>query len=326
MSIARITSDGSGARRPSLRMRLARAAVRLWGRLTRGTAFRRDFIGRTYPSPARITWALLRRCEIQEEQVLGQVVYTLTPKRPAPGPGTPESGEPAWHIVYTHGGGFVHPLQKAHWYIIAALVDATGATVTVPVYPLAPEHQYQKTFCELEQVYRGLLERVTPDRIILCGDSAGGNLALSQALYYRERGLPLPGHLILLSPWLDVTMSNPEAKAVESRDLVLRVATLQQWGRWWAGSADPRTPILSPIFGDLRGLPPIQIYIGSDDVLLPDARKLRGLVAAAGGRIQLAETPAGFHAFMGAAFTPEAKRVFRQIAENLGLAPAGAGQ
>lgn len=296
----------------SLLQRVAELYLRYLGVRPRPTSdvevIRRRYLGRAYPSPAPVARGLRALADVGEERIAGQTVYTLTPRR----------GGSAWHIVYTHGGAFVNPLQKAHWDVVAALIRATGATVTVPIYPLAPEHTYDEALRLLELVYRGLLRRVAPERIVLCGDSAGGNLALAQALHYRERGLPPPGHVILFSPWLDVTMSNPEARALEQKDVMLRVDALRQEGEWWAGSADARTPVISPLFADLRGLPPIQVYQGTHDVFLPDARRLRDLVTAAGGTIRYHETPGGFHVFMGATFTPEAKRVFRQIAEDLG--------
>ncbi len=278
------------------------------GRTSDVAVIQRRFLGREYPSPAPVPRHLRALADVREAQIAGHAVYTLTPRR----------GGSAWHVIYTHGGAFVNPLQKAHWHILAALIRATGATVTVPIYPLAPEHQHDQAFRFLEEVYRGVLQHTAPERIVLCGDSAGGNLALTQALHYRERGLPLPGHLILFAPWLDVTLSDPEARALERKDVMLRVDPLRQEGLWWAGSADSRTPIISPLFADLRGLPSIQIYQGTHDVLLPDARTLRDRVIAAGGTIQYHETPGGFHVFMGATFTPEAKRVFRQIAQTLG--------
>jgi monoterpene epsilon-lactone hydrolase len=272
---------------------------------------RRKYFGRRYPSPAPITDRLRDLCQIQEDRVSDKLVYTLKPK----------SGGSSWHIIYTHGGAYVNALIKPHWSIIEALIKATGATATIPTYPLAPKHQYMEAYHELEQVYRRASQEVTPERIVLCGDSSGGGLALGQALYYRAQGLPLPGHLILFSPWLDVTMSNPEAKGLEPKVINMsHIDVLRDIGGWWAGSADPKTPVISPIFGDLHNLPPIQVYIGTRDVLLPDAKKLRDLVLAAGGQIQLYETNGGFHVFMGATFTPEAKRVFWQVAENLGSA------
>jgi len=187
----------------SPQMKIAHAYVRLQGKAPADSAaLHAMYIGRKYPTPAPVTDSVRECCDVREDRVMGQVVYTITPK----------SGVSGWHIVYTHGGGFVNPLTKPHWDIVEALIKTTGATVTVPIYPFAPEHQYMETFRELEQVYQGLLKHVAPERIIFCGDSAGGNLAVAQALNYRERGLPLPAQLILFSPWLDITLSNPEAQ------------------------------------------------------------------------------------------------------------------
>jgi acetyl esterase/lipase len=299
--------------RPSAQMRLATLALRWTSRPTRDAeAARRGVAGRSDPRPAPTTSGVRRRCAVHEAQVLGRPVYTLTPRR----------GGSRWHILYTHGGAFVNPLQKAHWDIVAALVDATGATVTVPLYPLAPEHTHEAAFRQLDAVYRRLLARVAPARIVLCGDSAGANLALAQALRCRDAGIPLPGHVVLFSPWLDLAMANPAARAVEPLDVMLRVDALREWGRWWAGTADPGSPALSPLAADLGGLPPIQLYQGTHDVLLPDARTFRDRVAAAGGRLAYHETRGGFHAFMGATFTPEAQHVFRQLRAHLRAAPA----
>jgi epsilon-lactone hydrolase len=269
--------------------------------------FARSYSQRTYPAPAGPPPGLKESAEIRTSQVAGNMVYTLTPRQHvAP-----------WHIVYTHGGAFINPLGAAHWDIIESLITAVGATVTVPIYPLAPEHQYNETFALLEHIYRNLLANGPAQRLVLCGDSAGGNLALAQALYFKQINLPLPGRIVLFSPWLDLTMSNPAAKAIEPRDIMLRVRTLQQAGRWWSGTTDPANAKLSPINGDLRGLPPVDIYQGTNDLFLPDARRLQQMISAVGGTVSLHETPGGFHVFMGATFTPEAKRVYRQLAIDL---------
>jgi monoterpene epsilon-lactone hydrolase len=292
----------------SPQMKIAHAYVRWQGKAPADSAaLHAKYLGRNYSALAPVTDSVRECCDIREDRVLGQVVYTIAPRSNASG----------WHILYTHGGGFVNPLIKPHWDIVEALIKATGATVTVPIYPLAPEHQYTETFRLLEQVYKGLLQHVAPNRIIFCGDSAGGNLALTQALNYRERGLSLPAVLILFSPWVDLTLSNLDAQAIEQSDPMLRISATQQYGRWWAGSTDPRAPFLSPINADLRGLPPIHVYIGTDDVLLPDARKLRERVTAAGGQIQFHEYPGAFHVFVGATFTPEARDAYRKIAESV---------
>jgi acetyl esterase/lipase len=285
------------------------------------------FAGREYPQPEPVTDGVRECCEVREERVLGHTMYTLTPRRHASG----------WHIVYTHGAGFVHPLRTMHWDIIEALVRHTGASIRVPIYPLAPEHPYTEAFRLLEQVYRGLLNHAPASRIVLCGDSSGGHLALGQALHYRDEGLPPPALIVLFSPVLDATMSNPEMAAIADRDPVLRISTARRYFRWWAGSADLHTPLLSPISADLRGLPPLEVFVGTEEILLPDVRLLRDRVAAAGGRIRLHETPGAIHGFMATTSSTEATRVYRQIArtlDDLGATPGaqsltdvgGAGQ
>ncbi len=294
--------------RRSLRMQLARLMVKLGGKPPADAAeLERRYLQRTYPVAARITRSIRRGCTVHETRIDGHIVHTLRPRQ----------HRSSWHIIYTHGGGFVDALVKAHWDIIVKLIDATGATVTVPLYPLAPEHQFDRAFEFLEQVYRHVLTEVDPANLILCGDSAGGNLALTQTLHFRNRGLPLPAHLILFSPVADASASNPDMVTLEQQDVMLRLSAVQQWGRWWSGSSSLTSPLLSPLYGDLRKLPPMQLYIGTDDLLLADARLLRDRVIDAGGRIAYHETPGAIHDFMGATFTPEARKVYRDIAASL---------
>jgi len=291
-------------RGPSLRMRLVQAYVRAtYDPMPDPESARNAFATRTYPAPAALPESLRERYDVREARVHGQPVFTLAPKARASG----------WHIVYTPGGGYTYAVSKTHWEIVAALLEATGASITVPIYPLAPEHHYEEAYAELEEVYRGLLATVPAERIVFCGDSAGGGLALGQVYRFREKGLPQPARLFLFSPWLDVTLSN----ATEQRDSMLRVDTMREMGRWWAGSADPKLPVISPAFGDPRGLPPIRIYQGTDDVLLADARLLRDRVVAAGGNAQLFEFKGAHHGFVGALSTPEAKAVFADVGKAL---------
>ena len=288
-------------------MRLAAALLSMQrGEARSPETLRQLYDGRSYPSPAPIPASLRSVCDVSEALVLGHTVYTLAPK----------SDRTGLHIVYTHGGSFVNALQRAHWWIVRELVRATGATVTVPLYPLAPEHRCRDAHRMLLEIHRGMVERA--DRIVLCGDSAGGNLALTTAIACREQRLRPPAHVILFAPWVDLTMGNPDAHEVEPRDVMLRCAELAEYGRWWAGDADPRGPMLSPLFAELHDLPPIHIYQGTDDVFLPDARLLRDRVRDAGGRVELHETERAFHVFMGATFTPEAQAVFESIARTLG--------
>jgi monoterpene epsilon-lactone hydrolase len=290
----------------SIAMGLAQLALRLRGKRSMTTVedFRRRFQGRD-PSPAPIPDDLRAMCELREAQVHGWQVFTLRPR----------TGASPLHLIYTHGGAYVAPLLAAHWSIIGRLIEKTGASATVPLYPLAPEHTYRTTYTLLEQVYREVTASTPAGRVVLCGDSAGGGLALGQALHYRDIGLPLPGRLVLFSPWLDITMSNPGAAAVEKDDAMLALPGLVEAGRWWAGRDDPRSPLLSPLFGDLSGLPPIDVFQGTHDLFIADARVLQERVTAAGGEIHLYEYPGAFHLFVGATFTPEGRDAFEKVAQ-----------
>lgn len=233
--------------KPSLTMRLTTLLLCSQPKpLADAQAYRQAKRHRTYPQPATVPDSLQLRAFINEEEVDGHVVYTLKPKE----------GRSEWHLIYTHGGAFVEALISPHWYIIEQLILQTGATVTVPLYPLTPEHTYREALPFLTAVYKRTLINTPAEKIILCGDSAGGNLALTQTLHYRDLGLPLPGRLLLFSPWLDLTLTHPDIATIEPHDPMLARPGLREAAEWWAGG-DPLTlPLLSPLYADVRGLPP----------------------------------------------------------------------
>lgn len=247
------------------------------------------------------------KCDMHEEQIDGMRVVRLVPKFEASG----------WHIIYTHGGAYVSGLITAHWDIVDALIEATGATVTVPLYPLAPESNHRCAYAFLKAVYLRVLAITPSANVVLAGDSAGAALALGQALEYREAGLPMPARVITFAPWLDISLADPAALAVESHDIVLGIEGLRHCGLWWAAGDDPHTPRLSPLYADVRGLPPIDLYQGTHDLLVVDARTFAAKVLAAGGRMRYFEYAGGFHVFMAARFTPEAKDVFKKVGRTL---------
>ena len=122
---------------------------------------------------------------------------------------------------------------------------------------------------------------------------------------------------MLFAPWLDLTLTDPAIRDVEKRDVMLPVDTLRMSGEWWAGGEDARQPWLSPFYGDLTQLSPIDIFQGTDDIFIVDARAFYQRALALGADVQLYETPGGFHVFMGALWIPEAQDVFRQVGRNL---------
>lgn len=303
------TPSYGDSRWPSVMMRFTAWILSTEPKLMADEAtFRATYEGRTYPQPAPPPLAVSLAATVTREQVEGRPVLIVTPK------GTPSR----WHVVYLHGGGYVSDLLTLHWEIILQVVRHTGATVVVPIYPLAPEHSHAEAHDWVEQVYRWLLTRCAPADVVLMGDSAGGGLALAQAMRYRDRGLPAPARLVLFAPCTSVIPENPEVDAIEARDVVLARAGGALAGRWWAGADDPRCPQVSPLFGDPAGLPPIDIYQGTRDILWPDVRLMADKIARAGGQVRLFEYADGIHVFVGAAFLPESRDVFARIAATFG--------
>ncbi|MBE8516667.1 alpha/beta hydrolase fold domain-containing protein [Amycolatopsis sp. H6(2020)] len=155
------------------------------------------------------------------------------------------------------------------------------------------------------------------------GDSAGGGLALAVAQTLPAAGRPLPARLVLLSPWLDITMSNPQIRQVERRDPWLSSAGLIEAGQAWAGGDDPHDPRLSPINGPIAGLPPLDLYIGTADVFHPDTGRLREKAAQAGVAIRLTEVDGAFHVYTLAP-VPKARMATHAIRANNGQIARGA--
>ncbi|MDF2443535.1 MAG: epsilon-lactone hydrolase, partial [Subtercola sp.] len=255
---------------------------------------------------APIPRAIHRLATVRELSVEGRRVVQLTSRTGASGA----------HLIYTHGGAYVYPLVAPHWQIIAALIASSGAVVTVPFYGLAPEHHVEEAYTLLDAVYAAAVS-THGDRVFLAGDSAGGALALGQAIRYRDAGLTAPAAVILFSPWLDISLSNPGIPAAAKLDPMLARDGLVAAGQWWADETDPRSPLLSPLFADLGDLPPVFVYQGARDLLAPDAKVLAGNVAAVGGRIELRLYSAAFHVFVGAPWTPEARRALRHAGSVL---------
>jgi len=224
---------------------------------------------------------------------------------------TPKTGASGSHVIYTHGGCYLYPIKTTHWDLLASLVEGSGASITVPLYPLAPDHTMDEAYALLETVYDEAASRY--DRMFLAGDSAGGGLALGQALHYRDTGRPAPAAVILFSPWVDLTMSNPAIPELAKRDRMLAAPGLVAAGQWWAGSHDPRTPLASPLFGELADLPPVHVFQGGYDLLAADTVELVRRIRATGGEANLEFVEKAFHVYVGAPWTPEARASIRRF-------------
>ncbi|MEX1079109.1 MAG: alpha/beta hydrolase fold domain-containing protein [Homoserinimonas sp.] len=259
--------------------------------------------GRVEPTAAHIPKSLSSIADISEQTVLGRRVITVTPR----------SAEPQRDVVYLHGGSYLNPLVRSHWAIVRELVMRADARVTVPLYGLAPEHTANDAYPFLTRVYEGLRTQSTGAEIVLAGDSAGGGLALAFCQQLRDSGTPMPAGLLMIAPWLDVTLANPEAAVIEGRDPMLAIAGLRAAGRLWAGGRALEHPTVSPLFGRLRGLPPMLVVQGGRDLTAADVRILQDRVAAGGGEIEVIFSAAAFHVFVGLPFLPEARAGWQRV-------------
>lgn len=258
---------------------------------------------RQRPASASPPRAVRKHLAVECEEIHGRPVYTLRPR----------GGSSSRHLLYLHGGAYVHQIQRDHWSFLSRLVRDTGCTATAPLYPLAPNHHYDDTIALIEAVYKEKLGRVAPADQILMGDSAGGGLSLVLARKLRDEGRPQPKEIVLISPWLDVTLDDPDQLEYDRHDPYLAIAGLREAGRLYAGSLAPDDPLVSPIHGDLRGLGALTVFIGTRDVLLSDARRLRAKAAEQNVPLEYHEYPGMFHAWV-IADIPEAKRAGAQIA------------
>jgi acetyl esterase/lipase len=209
-------------------------------------------------------------------------------------------------ILYLHGGGYVNPPAFLHWWFIARLVKTLGVACTVPRYPLGPEHTCDAGIAFVSEVYRQLVSEHGAERLIVMGDSAGGGLALAML----QQAKAMPAGLILNAPWLDASVSDPSQIEIERREWLLNRITLRTWGKWWGGSRDLQDPMVSPLFGDLSGLPATLLFAGSADILVADARRL---AAAAPGTVRYIEEEGLMHVYPLMPFFPETRRAWIEI-------------
>ena len=197
-----------------------------------------------------------------------------------------------------HGGAYYWNISKYNWSFAEKLIQETNATVVMPDYPLAPAANCDQVYEFVAEIYEELITRHHPENIILMGESAGGGLALGFSMFLRNENKNQPSQLILLAPWLDVSMNNPDILAVDKKDKILGIKGLQRAGIGYAGQTKLDNYKVSPIYGGLADLPQISIFVGTHDLLLADARKLKENADKSGVSINYLEYPKMFHVWI----------------------------
>ena len=223
-------------------------------------------------------------------------------------------------ILYFHGGGFRIGSVNSHRDLIAQIALTTGCRVLAINYRLAPEHRFPAALDDALAAYGWMLDRgLKSDNVAFAGDSAGGNLALASMLALRERGIPLPVAAVLMSPWTDLAatgasyVTRADADPIHQRPMIMALAK-----NYLGGQGDPCDPLVSPLYADLRGLPPLLIQVGDRETVLDDSVMLAEKARAAGVAVNLEIWDGMIHVFqMFGAELPEAHQAIASIAAFL---------
>ncbi len=217
-------------------------------------------------------------------------------------------------ILYLPGGAFLVRTPNAHRQLVFRLCEATNTDAAIVHYRLAPEHLFPAALDDALAAYRSLLaDGETGSQIILMGDSAGGGLALSTLLALRDAGDPLPLGLVAMSPLADLTFSGQSRQRNRIKDPMLPTARSGGDARFYAGNMDPSDPLISPVFGDYAGMPPMLLQVGSDEISLDDTLRVAKRAIDAGVRAEASvweKMPHVWHIFPQ---LPESKNAIESI-------------
>jgi acetyl esterase/lipase len=220
-------------------------------------------------------------------------------------------------ILYFHGGGLVVGSIHAHRGIVAKFVKASGTEALLFDYSLAPENPFPAGLNDSLKAYKYLLdEGIKPENIVFMGDSGGGNLVFSTMLLAKEKGLPLPSGAIALSPWTDLTNSGESWVTNAKADSLCWKDAQAVFSKYYAVDNELTNPLISPLFGDLKGFPPLLLYAGNDETMRDDSTRLAKKAKEAGVDVTLNIGEGLFHCYPACApMFPEATQALNEIAD-----------
>ena len=238
---------------------------------------------------ARVPGYMKDEYNISEEEVENRPVYTITPKK---------GSTNDLVIMYVHGGSYVGDLEKEHWKTCSDIINQLGCTIIIPDYPLTPKYNYKDTINMMETLYKQLIEKIDPSNFIVMGDSAGGGLSLALLEKVGEENIQMPNQTILISPWLDVRLNNPEIENVEPNDTELNKSALKLAGENYAGKDGIDSYLVNPVDGPLDKLKNVSIFTGTNDILNPDIKILQERAKDVGTTINVYETEGATHVWL----------------------------
>ena len=268
------------------------------------------------PPPAlaerRATFAPAGRVHpIPDDVVVTEVTAGGVPAHWLAAPGA----DPGRVLLFLHGGGFQFGSLRSDGELAARLGRASGMRVLFPEYRLAPEHRFPAAIDDVRAGWRWLRtdQGLSAESVAVAGDSAGGGLAVSLLVATRDAGQPRPAAAVLLSPTVDLTSSGASMTERVEQDPFSTPALLRQLAADYLGGADPKTPLASPLFASLAGLPPLLILVGTADLLLSDSERLAAAAASAGAGVILAVGEGLPHVYPIMLGTPEAAAATERI-------------
>jgi acetyl esterase/lipase len=190
------------------------------------------------------------------------------------------------HLIFLHGGGYIHEIVGSHWKFVGDLVEETNTHCVVPIYPLAPRGTAKEVVPAAGRILLRLIESVGAENVTVVGNSAGGGLSLAAAQWLRDTGHPEPNALILICPGVDGTLSQC-SPAGAARDVMQDVPGMIEAFRLYAGELDVTNPFVSPLNGSFVGLAPMLIFTGTHDLFHPDIVALADKAARAGVPVEM---------------------------------------
>jgi len=190
-------------------------------------------------------------------------------------------------IFYLHGGTYTQGAIQSHRSLAARLADASGGRALMVNYRLAPEFPFPTAIDDTISAYLWLIKRVPPKKIIFAGDAAGGGLVVATLLKLKEDKIALPAGAVLLCPWVDLECSSESYDTLAAADPILDKTELLEAAKMYCQKENPRNPFISPLYAELKGLPPMFIQLGTYDLLFDEGKKLAAKAEEAGVKVEL---------------------------------------
>ena len=238
--------------------------------------------------------------EMRQYRVGGMQVFHMEPQ---------DASKPI--VLYIHGGAYLRNFSALHWAAMAEWAETTGCGIVAPNYPLLYCYTARDAHPLMLQLYQQLVKQYSARRIIVMGDSAGGGFSLALAQEMRGDSIEQPKHLVLISPWVDVLGGDD---TIQEHDTFLNAEVLRKVGTDWAGEIDPHDPMISPLNGDMVGLPPTDLFTGTWEIFYTDVVNTFDKMKAAGvdAQLHVAEKMGHVYPLWPC---PEGKKARKEIAE-----------